>query len=124
MSKEELLYNPEIAVEETGLDLDLIIELMEEYITQVYDIQDDFKDAIKSENSDDIYLITHRLKGVSANLRVNSIYDILDMIEKSHDLDKNLEYFTKIYRTIDKIYLEVQDKKQELLDEDLSDFVI
>ncbi len=124
MLANELLYNPHIAVEELGLEIELILELMDEYIIQCYDMQDDFKDAIKSENPDDIYLITHRLKGVSANLRVNFIYDKLDMIEKSSDLDKNLEYFSEIYSAIDKIYIEIEDLKQELEDEDLSDFSI
>ena len=121
MLNTKLLYNPSIAVEELGLELELILELVNEYIVQAYDIQDDFKGLIKDGDKEPIYLVTHKLKGAAANLRLEIVYNIVDKIENSEDIEDNLLLFNELYQSIDTIYLEVEDFKSNLEKEELNE---
>ncbi|NWF66723.1 MAG: response regulator, partial [Campylobacterales bacterium] len=82
-----------------GLDLDLIKELFLEFIISSKDDLLSLKNAIESNNFEDMKLFAHKIKGAASNLRVDEIYEISKDIEYSAKdcIDKNYhELFVKL----------------------------
>ena len=90
-------YSPDIAVEELGLDLDLIDQLVEDYVTQILKssttfiqyiekLQDDKKNNIELDYKD-LRELAHKNLGVARNLRIEDARKLLYNIMKVDDLD-------------------------------------
>jgi len=99
----EYVYDPNIAANELGLPVDLIEEFIGDFIAQSHDFKDELYEAIGKSDFDNIKLLSHKLKGVAANLRIEDSFKLLSVVNTSHDIDEVSAYMKMFYRTIDKL---------------------
>ncbi len=90
------VYNPQIASDELGLPLDLIEEFIEDFINQAKEFKEDLYNALEEGDIDNVKVLSHKLKGVAANLRIEDAFEVLSTINTTSDLEvikKNLDIF-------------------------------
>lgn len=90
-------YEPAIAVEELGLDLELVNQLVDDYVNQILKANIDFikyLDKLQDDKDNDIELdytelreLAHKNLGVARNLRIEDARKLLYRIMKEDDLD-------------------------------------
>ncbi len=93
------IYDPKIAAKELGLPVDLIEEFIGDFIQQAYEFKDDLYISFQNHDFEKVKNLSHKLKGVSANLRIEDAFKALNIINTSHDnqeIKDNLDTFYKI----------------------------
>lgn len=107
------LYDPNIAANELGLPVDLIEEFIGDFIQQSNDFRDELFKATAKGDINTLHILSHKLKGVAANLRIENAFETLTIINSSTDpleIETNLKYYYAIIATLEgKEILEVQD---------------
>ena len=92
-------YDPQVASNELGLPLDLIEEFIQDFIEQAKEFKDGLYTALQNGELDQVKILSHKLKGVAANLRIEDAFEALATINTSDDvniIEKNLNIFYKI----------------------------
>jgi len=92
-------YDPQVASDELGLPLDLIDEFIQDFIAQSKEFKEKIYVALDDGEFDQVKILSHKLKGVAANLRIEDAFDVLSIVNTSEDtniLKKNLDIFYKI----------------------------
>jgi HPt (histidine-containing phosphotransfer) domain-containing protein len=72
---------------------------VEDFIAQANDFKDKLYTAYDLGENDKVKSLSHKLKGVAANLRIEDAFEVLSIINTSNDADeikKNLNIFYKI----------------------------
>ncbi|MDQ7043210.1 MAG: Hpt domain-containing protein [Sulfurimonas sp.] len=93
------VYNPKVASEELGLPLDLIEEFIQDFIEQAKEFKENLYKAVDEHDLDNLRILSHKLKGVAANLRVEDALETLTTIntlENITEIEENLDTFYKI----------------------------
>jgi len=116
------IYNPEVASKELGLPLDLIEEFIQDFIAQAGDFKPELYASLNDGDIDNVKTLSHKLKGVAANLRIEDAFEVLAIINTTSDITvikTNLELFYKIIsklagEEIDKI---VEEEPQTAVDD-------
>lgn len=111
------IYDPNVAANELGLPVDLIEEFIGDFIQQSHDFKDElFESALKSDINT-LHILSHKLKGVAANLRVENAFETLSVINSSTDpveIDANLKYYYALIAKLEgKEILDSQDSPLE-----------
>lgn len=104
------VYNPQIAADELGLPVDLIEEFIGDFIKQAHEFKDQLFAAVDDEDFDNIKILSHKLKGVAANLRIEDSFELLRTINDTSDIEECKANLKKFYLTIAK--LEGKDPKE------------
>ncbi|MBU0631062.1 hypothetical protein KKA17_00285 [bacterium] len=92
-------YDPSVASSELGLPIDLIEEFIGDFIQQSYDFKDDLYKNVLNDDLEAVKLLSHKLKGVAANLRIEDAFEVLSIINSSDNMDEiraNLDHFYTI----------------------------
>lgn len=92
----DYVYNPQIASDELGLPLDLIEEFIEDFINQAKEFKPNLYNALDEGDIDNVKILSHKLKGVAANLRIEDALEVLTTINTTSDINiikKNLDIF-------------------------------
>lgn len=122
------IYNPQVASDELGLPVDLIEEFIEDFIAQAKEFKDELYKSIDEEDINNLRILSHKLKGVAANLRIEDALEVLVIINTSDDLKlvrKNLNYFYIIIQRLDNDeQVENVVAEKPLLKKDEDDFVL
>ncbi len=90
------VYDPKVASDELGLPVDLIKEFIEDFIAQADEFKDGLYTALNSQDIDNVKVLSHKLKGVAANLRVEDAFEVLTTVNVSdnfNEIKKNLDHF-------------------------------
>lgn len=93
------IYDPKVASDELGLPIDLIEEFLEDFIAQAEEFKDKLYDAINTEDISSAKSLSHKLKGVAANLRIEDAFEVLATANTSDNLNvikTNIDTFYKI----------------------------
>jgi len=109
------VYNPEVASRELGLPLDLIEEFIQDFIAQAKDFQQELYAALEDGDIDNVKTLSHKLKGVAANLRIEDAFETLTVINTTSDpniIRTNLDLF---YKIIAKLAGEKIEETEELV---------
>lgn len=96
-------FDPNVAAHELGLPVDLIEEFIGDFIQQSHEFKDELFEAALKGDTNNVKILSHKLKGVAANLRIEDAFETLSIINTSGDLieiEANLKYF---YTIIDKL---------------------
>ncbi|WP_345993410.1 Hpt domain-containing protein [Sulfurimonas sp. HSL-1716] len=96
---QDYTYDPHVASDELGLPVDLINEFIGDFIQQSHDFKDELYTHIASSDFDGVKLLSHKLKGVAANLRIEDAFEVLSIINASDNINEikaNLDHFYKI----------------------------
>ena len=96
-------YDPSVAAGELGLPVDLIEEFIGDFIDQAHEFKDDLYASINAEDFDNVQILSHKLKGVAANLRVEDAFDVLSVVNTSKDLEEVLPNLNQFYKIIAKL---------------------
>ncbi len=96
-------YTPQVAADELGLPVDLIEEFIGDFIAQAYEFKDELFLSVSDENFDNIKNLSHKLKGVAANLRIDDAFEILTLLNTTHDITEARTYLKYFYNTIAKL---------------------
>jgi len=97
------VYDPHIASDELGLPLDLIEEFLEDFINQANDFKDGLYTSLDNGNLTEVKALSHKLKGVAANLRIEDAKDALIIINTSEDIDEIKNNLNLLYRIVSKL---------------------
>lgn len=93
------IYNPQVASDELGLPVDLIEEFIEDFIAQAKEFKDGLYTALHDGDNDNLKILSHKLKGVAANLRIEDALESLTIINTSDstlEIETQLDLFYKI----------------------------
>jgi hypothetical protein len=95
----DYVYDPHVASEELGLPVDLIEEFIQDFISQADDFKEELYTSLRENNISNLKILSHKLKGVAANLRVEDAFEVLTTINTSEDteiIELNLNTFYAI----------------------------
>ena len=107
-------YNPQVASDELGLPIDLIEEFIGDFIQQSYDFKNELYIHLANDELSDVKLLSHKLKGVAANLRIEDAFEVLSIVNTSSNTDEIKATLDHFYKIISKLEgKEVQEKSQE-----------
>jgi HPt (histidine-containing phosphotransfer) domain-containing protein len=93
------VYDPHVASNELGLPLDLIEEFIQDFIAQAKEFKADIYTALDHAEYEQVKILSHKLKGVAANLRIEDAFNSLSVVNTAEDsniIRKNLDTFYKI----------------------------
>jgi HPt (histidine-containing phosphotransfer) domain-containing protein len=96
-------FDPNVAAHELGLPVDLIEEFIGDFIQQAYEFKTELFDAVLKGDTNNIKILSHKLKGVAANLRIEDAFETLSIVNTTNDpleIEANLKYF---YTIIEKL---------------------
>jgi len=100
----DYVFNPKVASDELGLPVDLIEEFIGDFIQQSYDFKDELYNHLANNELSELKLLSHKLKGVAANLRIEDAFEVLSIINSSSNLDEikaTLDHFYGIISKLD-----------------------
>ena len=93
-------YDPNLASSELGLPVDLVEEFIQDFIAQSNDFKDDLYTALENDRLDSVRTLSHKLKGVAANLRIEDALATLVTINTSEDINEIRKNLDKFYNVI------------------------
>lgn len=96
-------YDPHVASGELGLPVDLIEEFIEDFIAQAREFKPEIYDALDAGDSDKVKTLSHKLKGVAANLRIEDAFEVLTVVNNTTDLGVARENLDIFYLIIEKL---------------------
>jgi len=117
----EYVYDPQVASDELGLPVDLIEEFIEDFIAQAKEFKDDLYAYARDEDINNVRILSHKLKGVAANLRVEDAFEVLATINTTSDLsviNKNLSVLYHIIAKLNGEEVEAIPQEIEAVQED------
>ncbi|CAI6147596.1 MAG: hypothetical protein SPLUMA2_SPLUMAMAG2_01676 [uncultured Sulfurimonas sp.] len=97
------IYDPKVASDELGLPLDLIEEFIQDFIGQAKEFKTNLYQALDEQDLDALRTLSHKLKGVAANLRVEDALEILTTVNTSDDLNSIEDNLNTFYKIISKL---------------------
>ncbi|WP_345969744.1 hypothetical protein WCX72_10590 [Sulfurimonas sp. HSL1-6] len=92
----DYVFDPNIAASELGLPVELIEEFIGDFIQQAHEFKTGLFNANHEEDFDEVHLLSHKLKGVAANLRIEDAFEVLSIVNASRDqveIEANLKQF-------------------------------
>ena len=99
----EYRYDPNVAANELGLPVDLIEEFIGDFIDQAHEFHDDLYASVQGGDFDNIQILSHKLKGVAANLRVEDAFDVLSVVNTSKEVEEITPNLNEFYKIIAKL---------------------
>ncbi|MBL1243636.1 MAG: Hpt domain-containing protein [Sulfurimonas sp.] len=97
------IYDPKVASDELALPLDLIEEFIQDFIGQAKEFKTDLYKALDEQDLDTLRILSHKLKGVAANLRVEDALETLTNVNTSDDLNSIEDNLHTFYKIISKL---------------------
>jgi len=97
-------FDPKVAASELGLPVDLIQEFIGDFIQQAYEFKEELFEAVLKGDMNNLKILSHKLKGVAANLRIEDAFETLSIINTSNDtaeIEASLKYFYAIIRKLE-----------------------
>ncbi len=97
------VYDPNVAANELGLPVDLIEEFIGDFIQQSYDFKEDLFESSAKNDLNNLHILSHKLKGVAANLRIEDAFETLSVINTSSDpveIEANLKYYFEMIQKL------------------------
>ncbi|MCX6074004.1 MAG: Hpt domain-containing protein [Campylobacterales bacterium] len=95
----DYLFDPSVAANELGLPVDLIEEFIGDFIQQSHEFKEELFEACAKSDFNNLHILSHKLKGVAANLRIEDALETLTIINTSTEvgeIEANLKYYYSI----------------------------
>lgn len=97
-------FDPNVAAKELGLPVDLIQEFIGDFIQQSHEFKEELFEAVLKGDINNLKILSHKLKGVAANLRIEDAFETLSIINTSSDpveIEATLKYFYSIINKLE-----------------------
>ncbi len=112
---DDYIYDPSIAADELGLPVDLIEEFIGDFIKQAHEFKEQLFTAVNDNDFDNIKVLSHKLKGVAANLRIEDSFEVLRNVNETEDVKECKANLKQFYLTIAKLEgKDIEEVKIEL----------
>lgn len=115
-------FDPNVAAQELGLPVDLIQEFIGDFIQQAHEFKEELFEVVLKGDMNNLKILSHKLKGVAANLRIEDAFETLGNINTSNDpveIEANLKYFYSIISKLEGKESSVTATDEALNDDDL-----
>ena len=92
-------YEPQFAANELGLPVEEIEEFIQDFINQAYDFKDELYASLGNNDVENVKSLSHKIKGVAANLRMQEALDTISVVNTSSDsaeIETSLDAFYKV----------------------------
>jgi len=99
----DYVYNPQLASDELGLPLELIEEFVQDFISQANEFKEDLYASLSEHNIENVKILSHKLKGVAANLRIEDAFEVLNRVNSSENLLELKQSLNKFYEMVQKL---------------------
>ena len=113
-------FDPNVAAQELGLPVDLIQEFIGDFIQQANEFKEELFEAALKADMNNLKILSHKLKGVAANLRIEDAFETLSIINTSSDpieIEANLKYFYSIIAKLEGKEVSIATPIEELEDD-------
>ena len=124
----DYVYDPHLASEELGLPVDLIEEFIQDFINQAEEFKISLYDSVNIDDIDNIKILSHKLKGVAANLRIEDAFEVLTTVNTSDDIDEiktNIDTFYLIIKKLSgKTFQQDKPSQEPEIEEESDDDLI
>lgn len=93
------IFDPHVAAGELGLPVDLIEEFIGDFIQQSFEFKEGLFESVSKADFNNLHILSHKLKGVAANLRIEDALEVLTIINTSTELteiEANLKYYYEV----------------------------
>lgn len=97
------VYDPRVASDELGLPLDLIEEFIQDFIAQAKEFKPSIYSALDAGELDQVKILSHKLKGVAANLRIEDAFEVLSVVNTSQNSAVVMDNLDEFYKIIAKL---------------------
>ncbi|BDY13512.1 Hpt domain-containing protein [Hydrogenimonas cancrithermarum] len=97
---ETLLFDPNEAADALGLPESLIVEFVNDFITQAREEKAHFIEAYETNDIKTINEVAHKLKGVAANLRIEDMRELMEKVQHAQSLEEVEERLVAFYRKL------------------------
>lgn len=114
------LFDPNVAAQELGLPVDLIQEFIGDFIQQANEFKEELFEAALRGDMNNLKILSHKLKGVAANLRIEDAFETLSIINTSNDpieIEANLKYFYSIISKLEGKVIAKEENSEKIDDE-------
>ena len=124
------IFDPKVASSELGLPVELIEEFIQDFITQANDFKEQLYSSLDKGDIDNVKILSHKLKGVAANLRIEDAFETLVTINTSNDMDILKTNLNRLYKIIVKLSSSkpqeapVVPEKTEITEKENDDFIL
>jgi len=116
------VYDPTVASDELGLPLDLIEEFIQDFIEQAKEFKGDLYSSLDEGDLDNLKILSHKLKGVAANLRIEDALEALTVANTSNDINVIRENLDTLYKIVAKLAgEEIQVEKEIEIEKEIED---
>ncbi len=95
----DYIFDPHVAASELGLPVDLIEEFIGDFIQQSFEFKESLFESVSKADFNNLHILSHKLKGVAANLRIEDALEVLTIINTSVELievEANLKYYYEV----------------------------
>lgn len=100
MCKSECYYDPRIVAGELELPVEMIKELVAEFIREAEEVRDDFYKSLELEDFVYIHILSEKLYGMAISLRVEDALRAITIVKDERDKQAVKESLDCFYRTI------------------------
>ena len=110
------VFDPQVASEQLGLPIDLIEEFIQDFIAQAQEFKGELYESLHNEDISNVATLSHKLKGVAANLRIENALNVLTVINEAKDfnvIESNLKHFYRIIAILSGEEVAVAKKSSE-----------
>jgi hypothetical protein len=101
--EDEYIFDPNVASKELGLPVDLIEEFIQDFIAQAKEFKDELYASLHELDISNVKILSHKLKGVAANLRVVDALEALTVVNTASDFSIIHSNLDRFYRIISKL---------------------
>lgn len=128
----DYVYNPQLASNELGLPVELIEEFVQDFIAQANEFKLDLYNSLNDHSIDNVKILSHKLKGVAANLRIEDAFEVLTTVNTSENLVEIEQSLNTFYMIIEKLSnkrdsrkeIEIEEVLEEKREEKEDEFVL
>jgi len=93
----KLEFDPVEAASALGLPESLILDFTKDFVEQAEEEKENFRHAYANNELDEIHKTAHKLKGVAANLRIESMQRLMESVQYAKTLDETKEPLQEFY---------------------------
>ena len=97
------IFDPSVASGELGLPVELIEEFIGDFIAQAQEFKQDLYSALDAGDEENVKILSHKLKGVAANLRIEDALESLTIINHSSSMTEIKNHMDTFYKIISKL---------------------
>jgi len=96
-------FDPQSSANQLGIPVDIVKEFVQDFKQQVSSHQVDFDNALAGQNIQEVNATATLLKGMSDNLRLNEISEVLKELQSETNINNTADAIAKVQAYADQL---------------------